>query len=329
MLPLEKKHAHQRDCFITFDPVKHVYTVTHNGVAERVPVSVTSFSKHCFSQFDGPAVVEQYYARWKHSPDCKYYSTIRATLSSGGTDEDAKRAILQDWADVGETASASGTHMHELCELVCNGVIEPAQETKETRLLRAWLADFQPEMRWKPFRTEWKLWFDEQRLGGAVLVAGMLDLLLVSEATGYVRSTRTRFCQNCPSCFAFCTKMCLCASRQYALVDFKRCSPAPKFQGGPLSLLGPATRYHPGWAMSPLSETENSKFGQYSMQLNILSKILRDRYDINVEERMFLLQIHEDMDEAHCVQVEACVEQTHTLFAIETERRALMESGFD
>lgn len=35
------------------------------------------------------------------------------------------------------------------------------------------------------------------------------------------------------------------------------------------------------------------------------------------------------MDAAHCVQVPAHTQQTDTLFAIETERRALMESGFD
>jgi hypothetical protein len=61
--------------------------------------------------------------------------------------------------------------------------------------------------------------------------------------------------------------------------------------------------YHPGYAKSPLQEAENSDYGKYTMQLNILAKMLRERYGIDVADNMFLLQIHPDMSDAHCVQV--------------------------
>ena len=48
-----------------------------------------------------------------------------------------------------------------------------------------------------------------------------------------------------------------------------------------------------GYAKYPLSDLEDSDFGKYTTQLAVLSKILRDKYAIDVGENMFLLQIHD------------------------------------
>ena len=56
------------------------------------------------------------------------------------------------------------------------------------------------------------------------------------------------------------------------------------------------------------------------MQLNILAKMLRERYGIDVADNMFLLQIHPDMCNAHCVQVSNPRAATDSLFAVEQER---------
>jgi hypothetical protein len=56
------------------------------------------------------------------------------------------------------------------------------------------------------------------------------------------------------------------------------------------------------------------------MQLNILAKMLRERYGIDVADNMFLLQIHPDMSDAHCVQVTNLKAATDSLFAVEEER---------
>jgi hypothetical protein len=130
-----------------------------------------------------------------------------------------------------------------------------------------------------------------------VLVAGTLDLLLRSETTG-----------------------------EFALVDFKRKDPKPKFAGGPPSLLGPfeGSRFHPGFAEPPLSEAENSDYGKYSVQLNVLSHMLRGRYGVDVGPRMFLLQLHEDLAEAHCARAPDLRGAVEELFAVEAEKLAAL-----
>jgi hypothetical protein len=285
MLPLEASNPHRRDGAISFDPERHQYTVTRASGVEKVPVSVTSFSKAYFKQFDAAAVIHAHFSKWKQNVNSKYYAIIHATIQTGGSDDDAKSAIAASWVSNAKAASSAGTAMHDRAEKLCNGL--HVENDAEMRMLRTWLASFQPAMDWKPYRTEWKLWYDEPRLGGNVLVAGTLDLLLHSKTTG-----------------------------KFALVDFKRCNSTPH-------LLGPCSnpRFHPGYARSPLVAVEDSKFGAYTMQLNILAKILEDRYAIFVDTDMYLLQIHESLKEAHCVQVESHRAATSSLFMIEAEMR--------
>jgi len=299
---LSKLNVHPRDNHITFDPALHRYTITRDGAPETAPVSVTSFSKAYFSQFDAAAVIEERYEVWKLKTNHKYYPLIHSVLSQGGADEDAKQAIAQLWETAGDEASKAGTAMHERFEHVCNGaeaVADTENDSKEVELLLRWRREFQPDMGWEPYRTEWMLWWEEPRLCGAILVAGTLDLLMRSSVTG-----------------------------QYALVDFKRTNPAPKYRGAPPFLLGCGNpRFHPGYALSPINELENSKFGSYCMQLNILAKMLRERYDIDVQDHMYLLQVHSDMDAAHCVGVPVMRQATNSVFVIEAEkRRAATES---
>jgi hypothetical protein len=292
VLPLEKANPHGRDFCITFDPETHVYTVTRDDVAEEVPVSVTSFAKRYFKSFDASAVIEANYTKWKGDTGSKYYSLIHATLNTGASDDQAKLAIANLWSSKGEKASREGTAMHSDAEFLMNGL--EVANSKEMQLLRKWREEFQPHMKWTPERTEWKLWWEDERCQGRVLVAGTLDLLMRSETTD-----------------------------EYALVDFKRTDPTPKYTGGPQNLLGPhqGAKYHPGFADSPLGEVENNDFGKYSMQLNILAMMLQEKYGI-VVKHLFLLQLHPDLETAHCVRVPDHMNATHSLFTIEAERLA-------
>ena len=292
---LAEANCHERDMCIYFDEGSHVYTIVRNGVTEISPTSVTSFAKSYFKPFDANVVVEKNYDKWKANLRSKYYSTIHSTLDRGGTDEDAKIAIVAQWAELGRIASVEGTRMHKRAELLCNG-LQPDPHDSEMKMLLTWLLEFEPDMKWQPFRTEWMIWYDEPKLSGAILVAGTLDLLLRSQETG-----------------------------EFALVDFKRTNPQPKGNAESANMLGPCrnTRFHCGYASSPLSQVEDSKFGQYTMQLNILAHILLTRYGVDVGERLFLLQIHETLDTAHCVQVNSYRSETRSLFSIETEKRAL------
>lgn len=289
---LKQRNPHPRDSNIVFHKRQHTYEIRRGGTSELAAVSVTSLCKPYFTQFDARLVVDQHYETWKSRPNNKYYPMIHTALQNGSNDADIKASIRDMWAVIGNEASSAGTYMHDRAEQVCNG-IDSAEGDFEMDILKTWLRDFQPEMRWKPYRTEWMLWWDEPRLSGAILVAGTLDLLLRSETTG-----------------------------EYALVDFKRTNPHPKYEGGTPNLLGPCpnTKYHPGYASSPLSEIEDSKYGAYCMQLNVLSKMLRERYNIDVGQHMYLLQVHIDMEYSHCIRVPVYSDATNSVFAIETER---------
>ena len=125
----------------------------------------------------------------------------------------------------------------------------------------------------------------------AILVAGTLDLLMKSKNTG-----------------------------KFALVDFKRTDPTPKYKNAPPNLLGVNGSNLAAWAKYPLSDLEDSDFGKYTTQLAVLSKILRDKYGIDVGENTFLLQVHEALDVAHLVRTVDISSAINCMFAIEKER---------
>jgi len=294
MLPLASRNAHLRDRHVTFNEATHTYTVADGDRVQVVDVSVTAFASAYFTPFDATQIVDTYYAQWKRDASHKYHAPILAVLAQGGTDDDAKRSIKQQWHCNGLEASRLGTLMHEQAELLMND-LEPFAAFLEMKLLVAWRSEFQPDMRWRPYRTEWALWWEDDQCDGDVLVAGTLDLLMRSEATGH-----------------------------YGLFDFKRTDPKPKKAGGPDNRLAPtpdSCRWRPRRAREPLLQVEDNAYGKYSMQLNILSKILRERYSITVGQHMYLVQIHPDMQAAHTIRVPELRSATNALFEVEARAR--------
>lgn len=299
MLPLQKKHPHHRDKLVAFEPIEHIYTISRSK-PEEAPTSVTGFAKGYFKQFDQNAIVDKYFERWRSDSTSKYYNTISSVMEHGGDLDSAKSAILKLWSTNSAQASRDGTKMHADAELLCNGMC--TDQSAEMDMLSKWLKDYQPHMKWKPVRTEWMLWWELERddATSPILLAGTLDLLMWSETEDV-----------------------------YGLFDFKRTNPKPKVSGGTQNLLGPHThpRYHPGYAKSPLSEVENSDFGKYTMQLNILSKMLRERYGIDVMDKMYLLQLHSDLEGVHCVKVQMLPDATNSLFNIEAEQLRVLHAS--
>ena len=97
---------------IEFDEEGHKYTL--NGIT--APISVTGLISRHFVAFDGPAVVEQYFDRWKHKITSNYYELIQQHPD----DEDAKQAILDQWEANKQEACRLGTATHKAVELLLN-----------------------------------------------------------------------------------------------------------------------------------------------------------------------------------------------------------------
>ena len=255
---LALRQPHARDALLRFDEAAHVYTLATAGGPVHFPVSVTGFLKSYFEQFDGPLVARRGIKRWRHDASSLYHGVIQASAS----DEAACEAIVKMWDEKGRAAAEAGTLMHLHCEMSCNGVDTPY--TKEMRLFSSWRKDFEPDRKWIPERTEWRIWWEDA--SGAPVVAGTIDLLMRSERDDV-----------------------------YAIVDYKRRDPKK-------GLLGPGMAFRGRRAKGPLSDTEDSDYGKHGTQLNTYAHILEARYGLKIEELM-LLQMHADMPKWHVCRV--------------------------
>lgn len=149
---LAKLNAHERDPFIEFDPVPHVYTVRGEGGY----TSVTTFVHSHFEHFDAEAQAQKIVTgRNMANPKYKYY---------GMTAEQ----ITQMWRKNGEEASAAGTKLHYDIECYWNGWAVENSSIEYGYFLK-FVEDFQrnnPGI--KPYRTEWMVYYEELKLSGSI-----------------------------------------------------------------------------------------------------------------------------------------------------------------
>lgn len=170
-LKLAVLNAHPRDERIRFDAVEHRYFV--DGCA--YPTSVSGLIHDSFPQFDAPAVVNQYYERWKSDKNNKYAPLIAYLTGVVGLDDElAKLEIARTWSANGSRASNAGTDTHLQIELYLNE--EPCVTTSsEFSQFQLWRSTHPT---WEPYRTEWSV-FDEDSL-----MCGQIDSLWRDVITG-------------------------------------------------------------------------------------------------------------------------------------------------
>lgn len=268
----------------------HVFMVeeTHTYWCKgtRVATSVTGLLKRFFPQFDGPAIVGKNYAKWKRDKGSKYNLLIWYLIDVLKYDDDrCRQAICAAWTAAGERAAESGTAMHKDFQWIVEGLPPPQGETTEVRQFRNWLATFCENHGLRPWRAEWNIYY--AAADGTVLVAGQVDLVL---------RHRER--------------------EEFLCVDFKNKNPAPKRAGAPRTLLGEeAAGRFTEYGTGPFHEIPDTDFGKYSCQQNIYAHIAATQYGIDFRDRMYLLQIHADLDEPHIVGVERMDDVTTVLFA--------------
>lgn len=150
---LAKLHAHERDPFIEFDPVPHLYTVKGEGGY----TSVTTWNHSHFSHFDADTVAENIVANKTNMsrPSYKYY----------GMTKDEIKAL---WAKTGEEASGAGTNMHYDIECYWNQVPVSNDSTEYAYFLK-FVEDFKRENPGTiPYRTEWMVYYEELKLSGSI-----------------------------------------------------------------------------------------------------------------------------------------------------------------
>ena len=175
---------------IVFDETTHTYT--QNG--HTAPLSVTKLISNHFEAFDGPAVVERCFGKWKENVDSKYYALIHSHAS----DEAAKQAILDLWETNKQEACRLGTATHKAVELLLGGApLETCGNPEVQDEINAFLAWYAAKRKqgWTIEHTELVVgWMDgEDRL----CLGGSVDALFKNEKGEFVlvdwKRTKERF----------------------------------------------------------------------------------------------------------------------------------------
>ena len=168
-------HSVRGDDEISFDALKHVYTVR----GKAVPISVTKLIQQQVPEehrFNGRKVILKNLTSWRANASNKHHQFVSNT-----TDEEAISNVLNHW----KGNSAAGTAMHALFEDELNGK-QPSAAGHEVEMQQ-----FQAAMVGsKPVRTELSVFVTNA--SGEAVVAGQIDLLLKDdEGYGLVDFKRT------------------------------------------------------------------------------------------------------------------------------------------
>jgi hypothetical protein len=163
---LHELHPVAGDAELTRDDATHTYL----WKGTPVPLSVTTLLKQFFvDEFDGPAVAEKYYYKWKSNQSHKYYGLIQYLLLVQGLDDEAAKAqIAELWTSIGASASANGTRLHARLEAVLDGDLSANDAAYEAEAIEVVNETYSLI----PFRTELKV---VGLCNGAPVVAGTID----------------------------------------------------------------------------------------------------------------------------------------------------------
>jgi ATP-dependent exoDNAse (exonuclease V) beta subunit len=179
-MPLDAALPSSRVDGIEFEETAHSYTL--NGVT--APISVTGLISKHFESFDGPAVVEQYFDRWKQKPASNYHELIQQFTN----DEDAKRAILDSWEAKKNEACRLGTATHRSIELLLNGApLEACGDPEievEINAFLVWHDQKVHEEGWSTVATE--LLVGGLDAEGQLCLGGAIDALFTNREGEYV-----------------------------------------------------------------------------------------------------------------------------------------------
>jgi len=232
---------------ICFDEATHTYT--RNG--HVAPLSVTKLISNHFPEFDGPAVVERCFRKWKENEDSKYYDVIKSRAS----DEEAKQAILDGWEQNKQEACRLGTAMHKAIE---------TRLTEDDESLDAWdnsdvQYEFDAFLGWYAQKREqgWKLYASELVVGWTdaedrLCLGGSIDAIFVND------------------------------KGEHVLVDWKRTKdPFGPDERAPFAKLG----------SGPASKIRDTKFNKYAVQTTVYAQMLKRQHDIDVGDRRYLVRL--------------------------------------
>ena len=235
---------------IRFDEATHTYT--RNG--HTAPLSVTKLISNHFPEFDGPAVVDRCFCKWKENEDSKYYDVIKSRAS----DEEAKRAILDGWEQNKQEACRLGTALHKAIETRLTEDDESLDACDNSDVQY----EFDAFLGWYAQKREqgWKLYASELVVGGMdaedkLCLGGSVDAVFLN------------------------------GEGKHVLVDWKRTKdPFGPEEQSRFAQLG----------SGPASELKDTKFNKYALQTAVYAQLLKRHIDIDVGDRRYLVRLSKE-----------------------------------
>lgn len=163
-LPLAIANAHDRDSHILFDEEPHQYYI--HGTPGYT--SVTTFVHMFFPHFDGEAVARKVVNN-PQFPKASRYSKYRALVAAhpGASKDELVALVQQSWSDLGLEARTLGTALHLSIEHYYNG-LPVSNDSVEYQTQFLPYAQMMEQKGYLPFRTEWRIYDQQQRICGSI-----------------------------------------------------------------------------------------------------------------------------------------------------------------
>ena len=164
---LALKNPHPRDANIHFEEGPHIYTI--NGNKDKKYTSVTTWNHSHFAEFDADLIISKMRL---DKPTNKYFGQTPEQIKAG-------------WDKVRDEAAEAGTKMHYAIECYYNApekhhtpeFIIPS--SPELTYFQNFVTYFQEKFpHYKPYRTEWMIYYEELQL------AGSIDMVFENELDG-------------------------------------------------------------------------------------------------------------------------------------------------
>jgi hypothetical protein len=176
---LAKENKHTRDDHIVFDDKPHKYYI--KGSTEGW-TSVTTVIHENFKHFNAPMIAKRMVRSRKFPSDPKYEKYRDFCTDEKGayvSEEVVIKLIIQSWEDLGNSASALGTTMHENIERIYNGEEVTDDDSVEFRNhFFEFHSIVEDVMELEPYRTEWVIYGEEE------MICGSVDMLYYNPKTG-------------------------------------------------------------------------------------------------------------------------------------------------
>lgn len=247
--------------------------------------------------------VDLHYDQWKRAKHSKYYALIHYLRLDGKmNDHEIRAEIVRYRKMLRNELVCEESEVYEEMQCLCEGWTMPRRPVSLAAAMgKVWLHDFCKENRLRCFRTEFTVVYELPDCGVPV-AAGRVNLLLQSTVKPNEFTAVNWKPTTCPAAQrTHRSASLLGAEDQSALDRFTQCDRAAH----------------------PYSAYPRSDLNKYCAELCATAQILFEQYNIDCGDRMFLVQVSDQLPRANCVRVPRMDTATQLLLADEVHNTIL------